>query len=76
MDLTESILTTIRENTPSVSYDNVDYYWSRFKGTVLANYYYYFPPRPQETVFLMLDAPELTEVTFVTDDLGNSVFKD
>jgi len=49
-------------------------YWESFKSHIIVNYYYFFPPKPQKTVFMLLDKEAATEITFVADDLGNSVF--
>ena len=52
------------------------YYWGSLKNTVMTNYYYYFPPKPQQMVFMMIEGADNGEITIVTDDLGNSVFKE
>ncbi len=64
-------------------YNIIEYYWVSLKNTILdaakqlalkvRRYYYYFPPKSQQIVFMLLDSTE--EPKFVTDELGNSVFK-
>ncbi len=76
MDLTRSMYETVTNSATSVS-SSVDYYWQRIKENVIVNYYYYFPPKPQNMVFMMIENSKGTpgeEIAFVTDELGNSVF--
>ena len=49
--------------------------WRHLKTIVVCNYYYYFPPLPKETVFLLLDNTSGKEIKFVADDMNNSVYK-
>jgi hypothetical protein len=68
MDLTTSVYNGVSNVSSTVGY-----YWQSLKDRVICNYYYYFPPKPTQMVFMMLE-PDAEEIQFVTDELGNSVF--
>lgn len=53
--------------------DKLAWYWEGLRNKILYNYYYYFPPRPTQMIFMIVDK-ESSDLDFVQDALGNSVF--